>query len=195
MLSQDQIDLHPGLNKWWTAASAVWEANRASERLSLTEQIDYQTKLSKQLPVAAFRIVYNKSGMHICAAKLRNSNALVTHGLYWATMSSEREADYLCAILNAPVTTELARPLMSYGKDERDIHKHVWELPIPEFDPNDSTHGRIADLGATLEKTVASFPVKESVHFAATRRHIREFVMKTAEGNELNDLVTDMLED
>ena len=27
---------------------------------------------------------------------------------------------------------------MSYGKDERDIHKHVWELPIPAFDPDDA---------------------------------------------------------
>jgi hypothetical protein len=88
----------------------------------------------------------------------------------------------------------LTRPLMSYGKDERDIHKHVWELPIPMFDPNDAGHNHIADLGAALEKVVATFPVDESIHFAATRRHIRDFVMETAEGKELNDLAFDMLE-
>lgn len=82
--------------------------------------------------------------MHVCAAKLRSKKALVTHGLYWAPVTSEEEADYLCAILNAPATTELARPLMSYGKDERDIHKHVWELPIEQYDSGNQVHGRIA---------------------------------------------------
>jgi hypothetical protein len=48
-------------------------------------------------------------------------------GLYWAPINSEDEADYLCAIMNSAVTTEILRPFMSYGKDERDIHKHVWQ--------------------------------------------------------------------
>lgn len=194
LLSQDQIDLRPGLQQWWANATAVWNANRSSERMSLTERLDYQATLSKQLPVAKFRVIYNKSGMHICAAKLRDSNALVTHGLYWAPVSSEREADYLCAILNAPITTELTRPLMSYGKDERDIHKHVWELPIPEFDTSDEMHGRIAELGAVLEKLVATFPIRQTLHFAATRRHLRDFYMKTADGQELDDLVTELID-
>jgi hypothetical protein len=83
---------------------------------------------------------------------------------------------------------------MSYGKDERHIHKHVWELPIEHFGHANSTHKRIAALGAHLEKFAASFKIDESVHFAATRRHIRDFVIDTAEGKELNDLVAAMLE-
>jgi len=132
--------------------------------------------------------------MHICAAKIRNNKALLTHGLYWAPMTSEQEADYLCAILNAPVTTHLTRPLMSYGKDERDIHKHVWELPIEHFDHNNDVHKRISALGAALEKLVLTFKIDETLHFAATRRHIRDFSMGTPEGLELNDLVASMLE-
>ena len=194
ILSQEAIDLHPGLQQWWAQASQVWEDNRASERLSLTEQLDFQSKLSKQLPVAPFRVVYNKSGMHICAAKLRNPRALCTHGLYWAPANSEDEADYLCAILNAPTTTELTRPLMSYGKDERDIHKAVWELPIPVFDHSNQIHRRISQLGAHAEKLVATYKSEEgSVHFAAIRRHIRDAVFDTPEGRELNELVFDML--
>jgi hypothetical protein len=158
------------------------------------ERLDFQHTLSEQLPISPFRIVYNKSGMHICAAKIRNKKALLTHGLYWAPMTSEQEADYLCAILNAPVTTQLTRPLMSYGKDERDIHKHVWELPIQQFDPHNAVHQRIATLGATLEKLASTFKIDEKLHFAATRRHIRDFTMDTSEGQELNGLVSDMLE-
>ena len=133
--------------------------------------------------------------MHICCAKLRDRRALVAHGLYWASAASEGEADYICVLLNSPVVTELTRPLMSYGKDERDIHKQVWELPIPLV--LDRTirfsHVRIAALGAALEKVVATFAIDGSIHFAATRRHIRDFVMDTAEGKESNELAFEML--
>jgi hypothetical protein len=177
LLSQDDIDLYPGLQQWWAQATQVWEKNRSTERLSLIERLDFQHTLSDQLPIAPFRVVYNKSGMHICCAKLRNKNALVTHGLYWAPVTSEDEADYLCAILNTPAATELTRPLMSYGKDERDIHKHVWELPIEQYDAGNQVHKRIAALGAALEKVIATFKIEESLHFAATRRHIRDAVI------------------
>jgi hypothetical protein len=194
LLNQDSIDLYPGLQQWWAHATQIWEANRASERLSLMEQLDFQSKLTKQLPVPPFRIVYNTSGMHICCAKLRDRKAIVNSDLYWAPMNSEEETDFICAILNAPITTELARPMMSYGKDERHIHKHVWELPIPVFEHSNQIHRRISQLGAHAEKLVATYESEEGlVHFAAIRRHIRDAVFATVEGQELNELVFDML--
>jgi hypothetical protein len=193
LLSQDSIDLYPGLQQWWAQATQVWEANRASERLSLMEQLDFQSKLSKQLPIPSFRVVYNTSGMHICCAKLRDKKALVNSDLYWAPLHSEQEADYICAILNAPATTELARPMMSYGKDERHIHKHVWELPITLFDQSNQIHRRISQLGANAEMAVASYKIDESVHFSAIRRHIRDALFATPEGRELNDLVLELI--
>lgn len=195
LLNSEQIELHPGLHAWWEKASEIWDNNRSSERMTLMERVDYQLTLSNQLPVAKLRVLYNASGMNICSAKLRDPRALVTSGLYWAAMQSEKEADFLCAVLNAPVTTELTRPLMSYGKDERHVHKHVWDLPIPEFNSEDEVHARIADLGASLEKIVSAFPINEKLHFAATRRHIRDYIMKTPEGQELDDLVTQLIGD
>jgi hypothetical protein len=44
-----------------------------------------------------------------------------------------------------------------------------------------------------LEKVAAAFKSNEAIHFAATRRHIRDVVMKTPEGQEVNDLAFDML--
>jgi hypothetical protein len=83
---------------------------------------------------------------------------------------------------------------MSYGKDERHIHKHVWELPIQVFDHSNQIHRRISQLGANAEKLVATYKSEEgSVHFSAIRRHIRDAVFATPEGQELNDLVFDML--
>ena len=94
------------------------------------QQLDYQSKLTKQLPIIPLRVVYNCSGMHVVAAKITNCRALIASGLYWAAVHSENEANYLCAIVNTPATTDLVRPLMSYGKDERHIHKHIFEVPI-----------------------------------------------------------------
>ena len=193
LLDQQEIEDQPGLNEWWRQAVAVWDANRASEARSLTESLDYHQKLSKQLPIPNLRIVYNRSGMHVCAAKVRDARALVSNGLYWSAMRSEEEADYLCAILNAPITTELTRPLMSYGKDERDIHKHIWELPIPQFDPADATHQRIAQLGAVCEKLVSEYPVDQNLHFAATRRRIRNLLADSEPGREAADLVLELI--
>ena len=193
LLNQESIDLYPGLQQWWSQATELWEGNRASDSMSLTERLDYQSTLSKQLPIPPLRVVYNRSGMHICAAKLHNRRAIVANGLYWASVRSEEEADYMCALLNAPVTTDLTRPMMSYGKDERDIHKHVWELPIPMFDAGNAIHRRIAELGASAEKLVAQFEVNPSIHFSATRRHIRDVLLSTADGSELNELAFEML--
>ena len=83
---------------------------------------------------------------------------------------------------------------MSYGKDERDIHKHVWQLPIPEFDLANKVHQRISELGTALEKVAARFEVDDELHFAATRRHIRDVLIATAEGQELNELTFDLLQ-
>lgn len=193
LMSQDLIDLHPGLQGWWAQATEAWEANRSNDVMSLMERLDYQSTLSKQMPVQALRVVYNRSGMHVCAAKLQDRRAVVANGLYWASVSSESEADYLCAILNSPVTTELTRPLMSYGKDERDIHKHVWELPIPTFNPEEPVHRRLAQLGMRATELLAPFDIDPEVHFAATRRHMREALFSTPIGSEINELVFEML--
>jgi hypothetical protein len=44
---------------------------------------------------------------------------------------------------------------------------------------HDDVHKRISALGATLEKLVLTFKIDETLHFAATRRHIRDFSMST----------------
>jgi hypothetical protein len=67
-------------------------------------------------------------------------------------------------------------------------------LSIQQFDPHDAVHQRIAALGAILEKLASTFKIDEKLHFAATRRHIRDFTMDTPAGHELNGLVADMLE-
>ncbi|MEZ6050594.1 MAG: hypothetical protein R3C02_04265 [Planctomycetaceae bacterium] len=144
--------------------------------------------MEQQFPIQAERIVYSKSGMHLTAAVRDNRRAVIDHKLYWATAASTGESQYLCAILNAAVFTELVRPFMSHGKDERDFDKHIWQLPIPLYDPNDDLHARLATRGGELEEAIAGLELR-SVHFAAVRRDVRKFIAESEAGLDVEALV------
>ncbi len=192
-LTSDEIEFHSGLQEWWERADNLWKEHSGGKITSLLGQLDYQSKLTKQLPIVPLRVVYNRSGMHVVAAKIKDRRAIIASGLYWAAVHSEAEANYLCTILNAPVTTELVRPYMTYGKDERDVAKHIWELPIPSFNPEDVTHARLAELGEWGERQVSAFAVKKDVHFSAVRRHIRQHLSTSTEGEEINNAVFELI--
>ncbi|MFN5978835.1 MAG: SAM-dependent DNA methyltransferase, partial [Pseudanabaena sp.] len=149
------IDMYPGLCDWWRKAEEIWNEHRTNDRLTLLERINYQKGLSQQFPIPKERILYATSGMHICSARLSNRQAIIDSNLYWATTESLEESYYLCSILNAEITTLETRPLMSYGKDERHIHKHVWQLKIPKFNQKSKLHLEISKIGKALEKEVA----------------------------------------
>jgi hypothetical protein len=110
-----------------------------------------------------------------------------------ACIGREWMADYLCAVMNSAVTTEILRPFMSYGKDERDIHKHVWQLPIEPYDPENPTHLRPVELGRAATRIAAAFEVEPSLHFSATRRHMRERLEASEVGSEISQIVDEML--
>ena len=131
--------------------------------------------------------------MHLVAARIIDPTAVIDHKLYWGAASSEDEALYLCAILNSPKVTALVRPLMSYGKDERDIDMAVWRLPIPLYDPDNDQHRRLADLGRRAEDEIAALDIDESKHFPALRRQIRKHLAISQIGQQIDDLVDTLL--
>ena len=172
----------------------MWlKQHRAVHRLTLMEQLDYQGKLEQQFPIQPERIVYSKSGMHLVASRLNDRRVVVDHKLYWATAASAAEALYLCAILNSATFTELARPLMSYGKDERDFDKHIWQLPVPLYDPKNDLHSRLSARGAELEAAIGELKLDRSRHFAAVRRDVREFIAGSEAGRDVEELVEELL--
>lgn len=191
--TDDEIAVFPGLADWWRKCEQLWNENRSSERLTLIEQLDYMSKLSAQFPVPAIRVVYNSSGMHLAAAILEDPKGVINNKLYWCAVSSFDEAHYLCAILNSPVTTEFVRPLMSYGKDERDVHKHVWKLPFPEFDPSKPNLLRLSELGRVAGKIASTVHIEPELHFAASRRSIRNALVGNPETDEIDQLVYELL--
>lgn len=167
-----RLHMYEGMADWWTMVENIWDTNRTSARMTLLERLNFHRGLAVQLPTAPLRVVYSKSAMHVAAAVVTDPYVLVDHKLYWATINSMAEGDYLCAILNSPYLTDLVRPLMSYSKDERDIDKTVWNLPIPIYDDIDEDHQRLAEIGALHRRAVAELS-RESENFVAFRRRVR----------------------
>lgn len=187
------LDLHPGLADWWRSVERLWNTNRASERLTLLEQLDFRRKLTAQLPATPLRLVYAKAGMHVSAALVDNDSAVIDHKLYWGAVASREEGMYLCAILNTAALTNLVRPLMSYGKDERDIDKVLWKLPIPLYDPAAAEHRRLAELGAMEAERIKALNVDETSNFVTLRRIVRNTLITSPHAEEFDQLVTVML--
>ena len=118
---------------------------------------------------------------------------MIDHTLYWAAVASDEEARYLCAVLNASVTTMRVRPLMSYGKDERDIHKHVWRLPIPAYDRTVALHAELAQLAGAAEAEVAALELPDDKGYVWQRQQVRAHLAASPAGIAIERAVTQLL--
>lgn len=186
-----KIDAYPGLAAWVRAGEDLW-ATHGKSKLTLTERFDYMRTLTQQLPIPPIRVVYTKSGMHVAAALITDHASVIDHKLYWTAVSTQAEGHYLVGILNAPSLTELVRPLMSYGKDERDIDKAVWRLPIPTYDTDDPIHTEIAALARELAAEISTMSFR-SENFVTIRRDIRRHLTNSPTGQRLDALVGALL--
>ena len=183
----------------------LWEDNKtAANKLNLSGQLDYYGKLSSQLDwqqnpgERPMRVVYTKSG-EPTAALLRDGAAIVDHLLFWITCKNLQEANYLIAIINSYILYEMVTPLMSKGQfGARDLHKHLWKLPIPEFDPADALHtavskaGEAASVGAA--KQLAQLrEERDRVTVTIARRELRKWLRSSPEGHAVERAVSKLL--
>ncbi|MFJ1543334.1 N-6 DNA methylase [Micromonospora chalcea] len=187
-----RLDYYPGLADWWSQAEALWKLHRRSERLTLAEQLDFRRKLTAQLPTQPLRLAYGASGMHVAAAIVEDATAIIEHKLYWVPIATLDEGLFLCAILNSAALTDLVRPMMSYGKDERDIDKQLWNLPIPRYDAANATHQRLAELGRDQGQAVASLSFDDGMNFVTMRRRIRAELARHPTAQETEAIVTEL---
>jgi len=162
------------LARWLEVAQAEWERRRRekAERMDVLEWLDYRHKLTGQNPQARYYVLYPTSATYICACVVENKavefeiggQRLETKGIaanertYHFETDDEVEAHYLVAVLNAPVIDQQLKPMQSRGQwGPRDIHKKVLELPIPQFDPGNADHQRLAELGKECSEKVADW--------------------------------------
>ena len=185
----------------WIAVNRAWEENkRQGYRLTLIKQLDYYGKLSSQLAWHGdkgdrpIRVVYAGSGAPT-AAILTDDQAIIDYKLFWVTCASVQEANYLLAIINSDALYAAAAPIMSKGQwGARDLQKHLWRLPIPEFDAGDSLHVSIADAGRVaalgVERELGNLRQRyERLTVTIARREIRRWLRESSEGKRVEEVV------
>ncbi|MDK8455915.1 hypothetical protein QP958_10995 [Corynebacterium marquesiae] len=107
--------------------------------------------------------------------------------------SSENEAKYLTAVLNAPVTTEMVAEYQSRGLfGARHIDKNVRRLPIPKFDPAYPLHMQLVDLASRAEKIAAGVDAG-NYRFQRHRRLVRDALAKAGITEPMNAAVKTLL--
>ena len=190
----------------WQTVSGLWEDNKSSvNKLNLIGQLDFWGHLSAQLkwrndsgdrPV---RVVYTKSGVPT-ATLLEDDDALLDHKLFWIACTHVQEANYLMAIINSQVLYAAVLPLMPKGQfGAWDLQKHLWKLPIPEFDGANALHIEVSEAGeaaakGAAEQLAALRQERERVTVTIARRELRVWLRASPEGAAVEDAVTRLLE-
>ena len=179
----------------WRTVSGFWEENKAAaNKLDLLGRVDFHKELSAQLgwqgdhgdsPV---RMVYNASGV-ATAALLEKDDVLVDYTLFWIECKDTQEAYYLLAIINSDTLYEAVTPLMAKGQfGARHLQKHLWKLPIPEFDGDDPLHVEISDAGRAAATGAAQRLAElraqrgDDVSVTIARRELRAWLRTSPEG-------------
>ena len=183
-----------GLADWWLQASKLWAKGKTKQsKLSLWENLNYQSKLAKQIGGSSLKVVYTKSGTRLAAAFIDDPNIFIDHQLYWIPVRSRSEARYLCAVLNAPLTTELVKEYQSVGLfGGRHFDTYPWRLDIPQFDAENLLHQRLAALAEKSEELVSETP-EGSLGFQKIRSLVRDILDEKGIHDALDEAVSELL--
>ena len=193
----------------WRTISGLWETYKApANQLNLLGQLDYLHKLSSQLEwqrnpgVRPIRIAYSASG-EPTATLVLNDQVLIDYTLFWVACKNKKEANYLLAIINSGALFESVKPLMPKGLfGPRHVQKHLWKLPIPEFDESKKLHSDITKAGAaaaaaaqTRLAEVRKLHERQGAELtvAIARRELRKWLRISDEGKAVESAVGKLL--
>ena len=190
----------------WQQVSALWEQHKgANNSKGLLHWLDYHGKLSAQLEwrkkdeSQPIRVVYTLAG-EPTAAIIADRDAIIDYKLFWVTCKDVQEAHYLLPIINSRTLYEAAQPLMSKGQfGARDLQKHLWKLPIPEYDATNRLHQEIAMAGqaaasGTVQQLQNLYKQRgDAVSTTVVRRELRTWLARSDEGKQVETLVKRLL--
>lgn len=196
LLAENEIQEYSGLEKWWKAASRLWDQHKGPKNsLTLMERLNYQNGITGQIGKGIHRVVYNKSGSKMAAARLEGEQPLVEQSLYWLNLPSVQAAQFITGILNStPVRTRVSEYQSRGLFGARDFAKLVWHLPIPYFNNQDSLHLLVSDLAAEAEEVAASTAIPNGLPFARARNLVRDALKECGLQQRIDEAVEELLE-
>ena len=143
-------------------------------------------------------MIYAGSGIPT-ASLLGDDKSLVDFTLFWVACKDLNEANFLLAVINSQTLFDQLKPLMPKGQfGARHVQKHLWKLPIPEFDPANPLHVAISQAGETAAVGAAQQLAqlreqRDNVTVTIARREIRKWLRESEEGKAVEEVVAKLL--
>ena len=200
----DPLSLGHRMRRRWRAINDLWEEHKGRNNTrSLLDNLDYMNKLNTQRLIdldAKYYVVYPQSGRPTAA--IVPTPSIIDYRLFWIECTLQ-EAHYLTAIINSTELQTWVKPLMNKGQfGARDLEKHLWRLPIPEYDASLPLHQDIAEAGAVAAEGAAQVLSEVRAEreasgkvFSVTiaRRELRQWLSESEEGLAVEGLVGRLL--
>jgi hypothetical protein len=177
--------LERSADTWFAPAERLWQQHKkATTRERLADWFNYQSKITAQSAAPGHLVIYNAGGSNLSAAVIQ-THALppingakpkafvVEHKMYWFRAATAGEAFFLSALLNAPCVDAAMKPYQTRGiyVGPRDIERRPFEVcPIPQYDPGDADHQRLAELSQRAHAAVAALDLSAGGVVAARKR-------------------------
>ena len=183
----------PRWARWLADAERLWK-DHGRGAMSLRERWDFNRAISSQFPISLVRVAYSKAGTQPAAAMIEDSKAIIDHKLYWMGCKTKQEGLYLCATLNSETARAGAEHWQSEGQwGKRDFDKAMFNLPIPQFEPNNALHKELAAAAMHAEFVASRVEVKPDEYFVTTRNRIRKTLIDEGISGDIEKLVEKLL--
>lgn len=157
---------YSGLADWLEEANKHWDSDKEGVE-TVSRRLNHWNRISTHDPNAKYRVIYPKGGKNLMAAvadindlenrskedRLDLRNIIIDHKIFYYETDNETEAYYLSGILNSDVLNKKIKAFQTSGDfGERDIQKIPLEFPIPEFEPDNEHHQKLAKLAKSGEQ-------------------------------------------
>ena len=202
------------LANWLEKVQDEWEKRRGAKAkdISAIDWLNYRKKLTSQDLSSNCMVLYPDVqrvmtstviegriiDMKIGQQKLLINNVIVDYTNYYFETNNNTESYYLCAILNSSIADSF---IQDFRRKKQRTHPHVSKkifdaVPIPQFNPSDKNHLRLAELGKLCTRKVSRWlqsggPGKIK-SIGVLRSRVREMLKE--ELTEIDRLVQQILE-
>ncbi len=144
---------------WFLKAERYWELLRTekSQKMLLTDRLDYHKGLTVQNINAPYLVLYNSSAKDANAVVVKRKDIdleLIVESISYVYFTRNlKEAFYLTSIFNSSVLNEMIKDFQARGLfGPRHVHKKILDIYFPEFDNTNKKHLRLAELGEKAHK-------------------------------------------
>jgi len=205
---------YSGLANWLEEANKHWDSDKQGVE-TVSSRLNHWDRISTHNPKSKYRVIYPKGGKNLMAAvadvdelsdrskegRLSLRNMIIDHKIFYYETEDETEAYYLSGVLNSDILNEKIKAFQTTGDfGERDIQKIPLEFPIPQYDPENEKHQRLAELAKKGErKAVEILPQLEEKYEPDIKymniRWVREKAKEEVqeEIDQVNEIVSSIL--